>query len=380
MKSGWRIIALMSCLAVAAPVVAQAESTAYAEAHSRGTAAFNAGRFEEAAQHFKEAFAAEPRGNLLYNIGLCYEKVGRVEDAVAYYQRFVDALPNSPKRPAVQRKITELKQQLSDRYVEVSVATSPPGAVIFVDDKSKGAMGAAPVTFKLLPGKYAIIAEMPGHEAATQRIELQEGAPAMVDLVLIGSDQVGTVNLLISERDADVMLDGRRIGRSPLPDSVRMRAGGHDLLVMKPGFATFKKKIDVQPGVEQRIDVQLSGEAVGDLGGGGGGGGGSIWPWVTVGVGVAAVGAGVFTGLSAQNLHDQLDDKRKKGELIAPADIDTGNNLVLMTNVLMGVGVAAIAGGVTWWFLDDGVSSSGQVQAGFMPTDGGAAVQLQGAF
>lgn len=382
MKSGWRIAGLVFALALGMPAMALAQSAEYSAAKQRGTVAFQAGRYEEAAEHFKEAFSADPRGNLLYNIGLCYEKAGRTEDAVKFYQRFVAALPNSPKRPAVQRKIDDLKTELQGRYQEVNVATSPPDAVIFVDDKAKGALGRSPVTFKLLPGSYVIIAELPGHEPARQRIELVESAPAMVDLALIPSDEVGTVTFLISERNADVMVDGRRVGKSPITEPLRLRAGPHEVLVMKPGYAPWKRQVDVPAGGEKRLDVRLSGEEAGDLaGGGGGGGGGSIWPWVTMGVGVAAVGAGVFTGLSAQNLYDQLDEKRKAGELIAPSDIDVGGNLVLTTNVLMGVGGAAILGGLAWWILDDpGPERSGDVQFGADVREGGAVIRFTGAF
>lgn len=375
-----RIAALIFCLALGAPTITLAQSAEYSAAKQRGSGAFREGRFEEAAEYFKEAFSIEPRGNLLYNIGLCYEKAGRNEEAVKFYQRFVAALPNSPKRPAVQRRIDELKSSLEGQYQEVNVATSPPGAVIFVDDKAKGALGRSPVSFKLLPGSYVIIAEMPGHEPARQRVELTEAVPAMVDLVLIPSDEVGTVTFLVSERNADVMVDGRRVGRSPITEPLRLRAGPHDVLVMKPGFMPYKQKVDVPAGAEKRIQVQLADETGGDLAGGGGGGG-SIWPWVTMGVGVAAVGAGVFTGLSAQNLYDQLDTKRTAGDLIAPEDIDTGNNLVLYTNLAFGIGGAAIIGGLTWWLLDDsGPDRSGGVQLGGGATSDGAMIQLMGAF
>ena len=45
------------------------------------------------------------------------------------------------------------------------------GADKVPDRQAKGALGRSPVTFKLLPGSYTIIAEMPGHESAKQRVE-----------------------------------------------------------------------------------------------------------------------------------------------------------------------------------------------------------------
>ena len=388
----FRPLLVFLLLGLAAPAWANEENPEYTRAKAEASRAFQAKDYAGAAQLFEQAFNAEPRGNLLYNIGLCWEKANDVGKAVVFYERFVSAMPNSPKRPAVQRKIAELQQQLVGSYVEVSVATNPPGAIIFVDDKAKGAMGAAPITFKLLPGRYTIIAELADHEPGRAEIQLAEGRRESVDLRLVGSGRVGEVTLLISERGAKVLVDGQAAGTSPLTEPLRLPAGARTIRVVKPGFAPFEQQVQVRAGGEERVQVSLSSEG-GELstelppaGGGGGGGGGSgpgIWPWVVVGVGAAALGGGVVTGLSAQSLHDQLSDKEANSELIAPSDIDTGKNLVLMTNVLYGVGTAAIAGGLAWWYLGapQGPATSGDVlgSVGLGP-DGRPSVMVGGSF
>ena len=380
--SNWRIVCLILVSLLAAPVLAVADDDPdpeYIAKKSSATEAFKAGRFAQAAQLYTEAFEISPRGNLLYNIGLSYENAGEIEQAVKFYERFVQALPNSPQRPAVQRQIATLKTSLRGRYVDVSVSSTPPGAIIFVNDKSQGAMGKAPLTFKLLPGSYVIIAEMEGHEPAKQRIQVAEGYPAAADISLLSSGEVGTVTFFVSERGADVMVDGRRIGRSPIEEKMKLTAGPHDILVVKPSFMPWKKKYPVKAGVEQRIEVRLTEEDDTNLRAGGGES--SVWPWVVMGAGLAATGAGVFTGVSAQGLHDQLSQKRDKDQLIAPSDIDTGNSLVLMTNLLIGVGSVAIVGGVVMWTLDGGgVSRSGTVGAHVGAIPGGGTVQLKGTF
>ncbi len=368
----------------AAPVVAQD----YAETKAKATQAYKAGNYDEAASLFQEAFDLEPRGNLLYNIGLCYDKAGKTTEAVSFYQRYIEAVPGAKRRPAVVRRIGELKELLAGRYEQVSVTSQPPGAVVFVDDKSKGAMGQTPLDFKLLPGTYTIIAELPEHETVKRQIQLREGSPAVVDLRLIPSGQVGSVGVIVSEKGATISVDGRRVGRSPLPKALRLRAGPHEITVSKPGFGDQTRKIEVAAGSEARVSISLDGESgAGDIGGGSGsgpslGGGGDIWPWVTAGVGVAAAGAGAFMGLSAADLHSQLEEKKKNGELIAQSDIDTGNQMVLMSNALYGVGAAAIAGGVAWWLFgaESGPDVSGELQTSVQVDDSGAFIRLQGGF
>ncbi len=67
---------------------------------------------------------------------------------------------------------------------------------------------------------------------------------------------------------------------------------------------------------------------------------------------------------------------------IATSDIDTGNNLVLMTNLLYGVGTAAIAGGVTWWLLtgDQKASATGEALGLGVGPRGEPMVQFGGGF
>lgn len=365
-----------------------AQDTArYEEVRGQAKSAFASGNYEEAAQLFREAFDISPKGNLLYNIGLCYERAGNVQQAVIYYERFVQALPDSPKRPAVQQKIAGLKTQLDDKFVVVKVSSTPPGAVIFVDDKAKGAMGATPLEFKLIPGEYTIIAELKGYEPVRKRHSVRSGGTSKLAVRMMRAGEMAEMNLFISERGANVMINGKKIGRSPLPKAVRLPAGSHEISIMKPGFAPYKKTVELQPGAKERVKIDLSGEN-GDLAAAGStqlddeGGGGSIWPWVTIGAGVALVGGGVATGLSAQNLHDTLDSKSKNDQLIAPADIDTGNQTVLLTNGLFALGGAAIVGGVIWLLLDDsGVDTEGSLSGSVLMTpDGDASVGLMGRF
>lgn len=385
------VLSASACvLAVAAPGVALAQDAQYEEARQKAKTAFAGGDYEEAALLFREAFDITPRGNLLYNIGLCYERAGNATQAVVFYERFVQALPESPKRPAVQRKIAKMKSELGDKFRMVAVKTTPPGATIFVDEKAKGAMGSAPVEFKLIPGDYTIIAELEGYEPVRKRHSVKSGSGnSNVSIRMLRAGEMAEITLFISERGANVMIDNQRVGRSPLPKSIRLPAGPHEIAVMKPGFAPYKKTVQVKAGANDRIKINLSGEdGSGGLAAGvtqlddEGGGGGNIWPWVTMGAGVLMVGGGVVTGLSAQGLHDKLDTKSKGNELIAPADIDTGNTSVLLTNVLLGAGTAAIVGGAIWWLLDDsGVDAEGSISGNLgVSPDGEPTVGIWGRF
>lgn len=377
-----RLVCAVLCCALWSPAFAQG----YDELKAQASGAYRAGNYEEAAILFEQAFEAEPRGNLLYNIALCYDKAGNTAKAVAFYDRYLGAVPDTPKGPQVAQRIAELKQLLQGQYEQVSVTTSPPGAIIFVDDKAKGAMGQAPVDFKLLPGTYVVIAELDGYEPAKGRITLAEGRPARVDLTLIPTDLVGSLLVLASEKGSRVSVNGKQAGTTPFEEPLRLRAGDYQVTVSKPGYGERTVPVKIVAGKEQRVSIDLAAEGGGDIAGGGGGGGlgggGGIWPWVTMGVGVLAVGGGAFAGFSAQDLHDQLTAKKDGNEPIAAADIDTGNSLVLMSNVLYGVGGAAILGGVAWWLFGSPSQPdlAGSVGANVVVGDDGAGVVFGGSF
>jgi hypothetical protein len=100
-------------LVFAAPVLAQGDDMSRAkEAFSRGQAAFDAGRYEEARTAFQESLDAFPHFRTLFNIALCDEKLGDVQGAVDMYQRYVEWPADVPNREGVAAKLAELKATL----------------------------------------------------------------------------------------------------------------------------------------------------------------------------------------------------------------------------------------------------------------------------
>jgi hypothetical protein len=234
----------------------------------------------------------------------------------------------------------------------------------------------------LLPGTHKIIARLKGHELVTREIVLGSEPKTRINFMLSPSGEFGDVKFLVSERDADVMVDRKRIGKSPIFGIKRLGKGEHQIVAIKPGFTNWTGTVSVTGGQRTQVDIQMIPE--GDIQvelDDDGGDGSNIWPWVTTGVGVLAIGGGAVTGLMASSLHGKLEDKRAASEAIASVDIDTGKSLVSMTNLLLGVGTATVIGGLTWWFLDSpGVSASGDITTVFVPTDDGAVLSFGGRF
>jgi len=56
---------------------------------AEGAGLYKNGRYQEAIQKFEKAYEFVPEANILFNLGRCHQSLGRVEEAIAYYQRFI---------------------------------------------------------------------------------------------------------------------------------------------------------------------------------------------------------------------------------------------------------------------------------------------------
>ena len=80
-----------------------------------GRVAFAEGRFEDALDRFRAAHEASGHAELLYNIGMCLERLQRQAEAVDALSRFLDEVPDTPLRGSVQGRIDALEQAIEER-------------------------------------------------------------------------------------------------------------------------------------------------------------------------------------------------------------------------------------------------------------------------
>ena len=95
---------------------------------AEGAVLYKNGRFQEAIQKFEKAYAFVPEANILFNLGRCHQSLGQVEEAIAYYQRFI-AQPgiSEADRARAVRRIETLRQRLNARYGPQEGQQDAPG-------------------------------------------------------------------------------------------------------------------------------------------------------------------------------------------------------------------------------------------------------------
>jgi hypothetical protein len=182
---------------------------------------------------------------------------------------------------------------------------------------------------------------------------------------------------------------------------VDLDPGERALVVSAPGRADFRTTVTAVEGKRPALEVSLplaSGDGGGDQsppGGAGdasGGGGVSLPPLGVMALGGAGIVAGVV-GFAMWGVGTGAEGDIREtcgGVTNCPANLedaaDAAATKIIVGDVLVGVGAAAILGGGVWWFLERGGSSSSKAAAGgqarllVAPTRGGAFATVQGRF
>jgi hypothetical protein len=129
---GWsrRLTAAVACLALlVAPWAirpARADDTiARARArYSRGEQLFDAGNYRGAITEFSAAEKLAPSPINGFNIALCHERLGEVDQALAGYRAYLRALPDASNRAAVEARIQALEAR-RDAQPAATAKTGP---------------------------------------------------------------------------------------------------------------------------------------------------------------------------------------------------------------------------------------------------------------
>ena len=76
---------------------------------------YRAGRFRQAVDLLKQAYALRAEPVLLYNLARAHEGLGELKEAIRAYERFLEQAPDSKDRGAIEKRIETLQNQVAER-------------------------------------------------------------------------------------------------------------------------------------------------------------------------------------------------------------------------------------------------------------------------
>jgi tetratricopeptide (TPR) repeat protein len=170
-------------VAAGAPVSDEANQEA-GERFDRGVTYFNEGDYGAALAEFLRAYELTGYWGVLYNLGQVSQGMGRKDDAMRYFQRYlaeggaeIDAIEG--RRAEVQANLDSLRGQLALLRIEVDV----PGAEVLIDDEIVGTAPLADPVY-LAPGPHVIVGRHPDHGSVRREVTLASDTEESVSLAL----------------------------------------------------------------------------------------------------------------------------------------------------------------------------------------------------
>jgi hypothetical protein len=193
--------------------------------------------------------ASELRGfkNVLWNLAECYQRLGRPAAAVEVLEHFVRH-PRATADDAAQART--LIDQFRRRTAQVSIETSPAGAIVLVDGRERG---RGPLKLELDPGSRLVLVEAPGHRAERFEVGLKAGDRQTMRAVLRLNP--GEVTVVSRPPGAEVLIGGTPAGHAPLTRAVP--PGGVIVEARLPGHQRVLRQMQVASGERVRLELGL---------------------------------------------------------------------------------------------------------------------------
>lgn len=154
-------------------------------------------------------------------------------------------------------KEQQLQVELIPAWAEVSIASSPAGADIFVDAQL---LGQTPLTAEILEGRHKLRIKLAGYKLWQNDINVN--ANEAMDLSEISLELADAVVFVASYPPrANATLDGKYKGLTPL--ELALTPGKKSTLrLFKQGYKSAARSVEVASGEEKRVVVKLAAELV----------------------------------------------------------------------------------------------------------------------
>lgn len=252
------LVGALSCVsitALAADPAANAKAEA-AQRFDRGLKLFDEGDNAGALAEFKQVYATMPNPVVLYNIGLVYAAMGRPVEAVDSLKGVVNE--SSLSKLQHERAVSTLADQQA-RIGRLNITTLPSGARISIDNVD---VATTPLSapLRVAAGSHVVGAVAAGFALARKEVVVAGDADATVDFQLVRADAQRDANLTVRSRvpGAEVLIDGKSAGKTPLSTSLAIPAGHHGIELRRPGYTSAKQDIDLVEGATGEVSLDPS--------------------------------------------------------------------------------------------------------------------------
>lgn len=187
--------------------------------------------------------------NTVYNLAVCYEELGRLEDAFDSYAEYLRADINDAERAEATRKLEAVRP----RVAVIEVGSVPAGAAVFVDRRDLAARGVTPLSIAAPAGRHHVFVVLDGYGLAESDVDAVVGQTARYAARLDALPSALSID--VAGAPAQVLVDGRPAGTTPVRLSVA--AGIHDVRVRRVGSEELRERVELRPGQDRALRLVL---------------------------------------------------------------------------------------------------------------------------
>lgn len=334
-----------------------------------GERAFKANQYDTAAQMFERAYRTLPLPAIVFSAAQAYrlqyaldEDPPKLKRAVELYELYLKEDPQGKRVGDAARSLAELRPILAQleasagapigempvraQTTKLMVSTSADieDARVSIDG---GELQSMPLLIDVTPGRHKIVVTAEGYFPFEEMREAIEGDTRPIEVELKAKPALVSVR---TESGAQVSVDGRPAGTTPLVRPLELSPGRHLVTVTRRGHRPWSREIEVERG--QTMELSPSVRRTGQR---------TVSYAVLATSGLLAASAGVTFGLSLKAGSDasELNDKRERQGLTASelADyrgaVDRRDGRLGATYILLGLSGAVATTGLLLYFMDN---------------------------
>lgn len=160
----------------------------------------------------------------------------------------------------VQFAVTGRDQQQSERFelqpdwAEVTLASDPVGAEIYIDDQPTGV--TTPGTVQVLTGEHELSLALPGHERFRRRIVAAAQVPMTLDPVKLNRADA-QLSVRANRSNVGLVLNGSFQGQTPL--TLALKSGQrYELRAFKAGYGDVVRTVELGAGESRDLSLSLT--------------------------------------------------------------------------------------------------------------------------
>jgi hypothetical protein len=225
------------------------------ERFDRGLQLFEQGQNAGALAEFKRTYQLIPNPLVLYNMGLVYAAMNRPVQATDALDDFLRQAPGSV--PAEKRKHAQgVRDEQSKRIAQLMVLTQTP-ATIEIDGIEAGRTPLA-TPIRLASGAHVVTVLAPGFLPSHKEVTLPGQTTETLSLNLLPTDS-RLAQLLVKSAliGAEVLVNGKRVGVTPLAASVAVPPGQVQVQLRRAGYVPATQMLVLDEGARGELTFVL---------------------------------------------------------------------------------------------------------------------------